>query len=87
MIITINLVNIHHHIQLQNFLSCYETSKIYSPSNVHLSTTLLTIVPMLYVIFPGLIHFRAGSLYFLTLFSHFTHSVTPLPLVTMNLCA
>ena len=57
--------------------------KIYSLSNFQIcNTVLLTIVTMLYIIFPWFIYFITGNLYLLTTSIHFAH---PLPLATTNL--
>lgn len=51
---------------------------IYSLSNFQTcNTVLLTVVAMLYVTSPGLIHFITGSLYLLITFTHFAHPSTP----------
>ena len=48
--------------------------KIYSLSSFKIYSTLLTIVTLLYIISLELIYHITGSLYLLTIFTHFTHS-------------
>ena len=50
------------------------TFKIYSLSNVQIyNTVLLTTVTLLYITSRRLVYLIAGSLYLLTIFTHFTH--------------
>lgn len=72
MIRTISLVNIH---RSYNFFFL-RTLKICILSNFQIyMTALLTIAPLLCIIFPGLIYLIAGNLYPLTTF----HPFLPLP--------
>ena len=77
MIITISLVSIYYYI-LTIFFLVLKTLKYYSLSNFQIyNTVLLTIVTMLFTTSPELLYFRTGSLYLLTTFTHFAHSLCP----------
>ena len=71
MITTVSLVNVRHHMPLQNFFSSDENFLVFTRSNCHIcSTVLLTVVNILYIT-SWVIGFIIGSLYFLTPFTHF----------------
>ena len=77
MITTISLVNICYLMQLVFFLMM-TAFKIYSLSNFQIyNTVLLTIVTMLYITSSECIYLITGSLYLLTIFTHFSHHLPP----------
>ena len=54
------------------------TSKVYAISNFQIhSTVLLTVVTLLYITSPELIHLIPGSFCLLTTFAHFPHHLPP----------
>ena len=76
MITTINLINIQTTHSFTVFLVT-TTFKIYSLSNFQIyHGMLLTVVIMLYITSSGLIYLITGSLYLLTIFTHFTYPPT-----------
>ena len=79
MITVISLGSIFFRKQLPKiFFPVMKTFKIYSLINFQIYTTiLLTIVTMLYITSPGPIYFITGSLYLLTIFTHFTRPPHP----------
>ena len=71
----VSLVSIYYYILAIFFLS----SKLLSTTafaTLH-NTVLLTIVTMLFTTSPELLYFIAGSLYFLTTFTHFAYPLCP----------
>ena len=75
MITTVSLLNILHHTE---FFLVVRTFKIYSLSSCQIYTTeLLTVVAVLYITSPGLIHLITGSLCPLTTFICSRHPLPP----------
>lgn len=66
-----------HHVTILSFF-VVKTLKIYSLSNFQVyNTVLLTIIPMLYIKYPELIHLLTGGLYCVTDIFPFSHSPVP----------
>ena len=81
MFTTGTLLSIHYHI-VTDFFSCDE-NLFYSLGNFQIYNTVLpTVVTILYLTLSGLMYFIIESLYLLTIFTYFTHS---LPLAPTNL--